>query len=313
MFCNHCHKDLSEFDSIINKMQNCPLCGGQLEKKLPEVAQKDIYALCDELMKKDGDKIFAKDELFELELKKTTAPEFANARDMLLTLTIKHIPSTMYMVKKFSEGEKREALGKCSKRLCIDLGMTFESCTKMLDMLQERIWQKKYPLSPNFADGVFQDPRDGQVYKTVRIGNQVWMKENLRYKCPGLCENNLYNGNALQYAAVTGWRLPTRADFDKLIDSAKESGYGDPSSVLMSRSGGWEKFTVTPTDNLGFDAKPFKDCSYVHYWMKNETVFEISLGKVTYGNAVKSYIRLIKDTRTAETPNLILGKKTRGR
>jgi uncharacterized protein (TIGR02145 family) len=76
----------------------------------------------------------------------------------------------------------------------------------------------------------FIDPRDGQKYRTVRIGSQVWMAENLNYdsgKGSYCYDNNssncsrygrLYTENTANNVAPSGWHLPSKREFEQLIN-----------------------------------------------------------------------------------------------
>ncbi len=150
--------------------------------------------------------------------------------------------------------------------LCIDL---FIGCSA---------FKQVRPVNTDF----FVDPRDGQRYQIVRIGNQVWMTENLKYgkiipdmnqKNNRIAEKTFYeNSDSLgtihgglytwheamnwdpsnnQGICPDGWHIPTLEEFRTLIEYL-----GADSAGQLLKSAEEDKVPWDGCNKYGFSAIP---------------------------------------------------------
>ena len=113
----------------------------------------------------------------------------------------------------------------------------------------------------------FKDKRDGKTYKTVKIGTQTWMAENLAYKAESGCwayDNNLknvttygylYNWKTANKACPSGWHLPTDEEWTTLTDYL---GGDSVAGGKLKETGNtfWKRPNTGATNESGFAGLP---------------------------------------------------------
>lgn len=116
------------------------------------------------------------------------------------------------------------------------------------------------------------DTRDGKVYKTIQIGRQTWMVENLNYETENSycydddlanCEKygRLYTWEAALNACPEGWHLPTKEEFETLISNV---GGEETAGKMLKSTTGWldvedefgQALDGNGIDKYGFSALP---------------------------------------------------------
>ena len=141
------------------------------------------------------------------------------------------------------------------------------------------------------TNNTFIDSRDGKTYKTVKIGKQTWMAENLNYEIENsfcydddttncdkfgrlytwpvamdLTENTHIDGicdkdcvwktpsSKVRGICPEGWHIPSIEDWSILINKVGSTSNAGPK--LRSTSGWVDKGSGNGTDNYGFTALP---------------------------------------------------------
>ena len=154
--------------------------------------------------------------------------------------------------------------------------------------------------------GTMTDNRDGSVYKTVKIGTQVWMAENLhasvdsegdsipelkinkewrKSRLCGWCsyksdpENGLKYGYLYKWVAVNScklcpdeWHIPT---YNEIVELQNYLGGEAVAGAKMKSTSGWKKYNKKNSNSSGFTALPsgFRIYSGGFQGINRETLF----------------------------------------
>jgi uncharacterized protein (TIGR02145 family) len=160
--------------------------------------------------------------------------------------------------------------------------------------------------------GTFTDNRDGQTYKTVRIGKKTWMAQNLNLQignswCRGnnnsICDKygRLYDWNTAMNACPTGWHLSTSKEWNALVNAV--GGKNIAGKKLKSKNS-WDDYigegsrnwggSGNGTDDYEFSALPngyrwyYYDGSFYrggqsgYWWTAEESTHNYAYNRVMY-------------------------------
>ena len=161
----------------------------------------------------------------------------------------------------------------------------------------------------------FTDPRDGKTYKTVKIGDQEWMAENLDYETKegswcyddnsSNCEKygRLYDWLTAKTVIPAGWHLPSKEEWEKLLNTVGGSEATTYSKIIQGGPSGFS--ALFGGRRLGSGRCDYLG-SYADFWSLSECnsyfVWALDIDKDRQKPIIKYYfknlafsVRCVKD------------------
>ncbi len=252
MKCLNCNQEFNFPETALKQLSTCPFCKAPLAEPENSIASKTVGEIIVELVKNYGREIFNEENEGKLQKALKSLPdECYFGKKALQFLLLMDVGKNLLLFTENPGNAESDFIEKIA-----------ESVVNFVDKDHVKKWVSNLAAVLGIrVNGIFVDSRDAEVYKTVKIGTQVWLAENFRYKCedsfvydgiPAYAEKygRLYTWNSAMKCAPEGWHLPTREEWSKLKTYVDDCCNSDVSTSLKSKR--WDD----GTDEFGFGALP---------------------------------------------------------
>jgi uncharacterized protein (TIGR02145 family) len=199
---------------------------------------------------------------------------------------LQHITKPVSIAKEINTGLSPDVILSILSSVAGDLIIDYAHKKESIEEIIEQIDKTEELLISKGGDGIFVDNRDSKTYKWVKIGEQVWMAENLAFNTTvgnryvyNFNSNNiktygmLYNWEAAKSACPDGWHLPSNIEWKKLIEYL---GGTDVAGGKMKALIHWTQPNTGATNASGFSALPSG------YFSPNNSPYFYNMGRLTF-------------------------------